>query len=67
MNETLHNSADQRMRYRLARQAAVLAAMRHGLTTPEVLVVANRATLGIRHGLTVQQAVTAAKSLIHTP
>ena len=67
MTEPLYNSSDQRMRYRLARQAAVLAAMRHGLTTPEVLTVANRATLGIRHGLTVQQAVTAAKSLIHTP
>ena len=61
MTTLTFDSADRRMRYKIARQAAVRAAQRVGLDHSDVLQVANCATRNITAGADVHAAVAAAK------
>lgn len=63
MTTLTFDSADRRMRYKIARQAAVRAAQRVGLDHADVLKVANCATRHITAGADVHSAVAAAKAL----
>lgn len=63
MSELTLNSADRRMRYKIARQAAVRAAQRVGLGYDGVRLVANCATRNVTGGRTVHESVAEAKAL----